>query len=303
MNLLNVLAVIGAVLIVLLHIRLILRNDGGGDGSGIERFDNKKGKMSADGRDYTDNEVKIYKRVFNDKNYIKYNIDKIAGVIGKKDSYNILEAGCGIGADTALIKSLISDKVISVDKSANFIKHFNYAMPNCQTKLGNLSYDKLFQKAQFDIILALHNTLYMNRVAEIRGIIENFSKWIKPNGILVIHIYNKKMLDPAPREFSQYYDNKTSGRKHALTHFDEFIHDSYWTEDDKDKDKNTMYYNEKIVFRKSGHVNRNKHKLYFPDASVIRGYLKKNGFSFVKDISLKEIQVNDVVIAIFKKDA
>ena len=302
MNLLNVLAIIGAVLIVFLHIRLILRNGrgSGGDG-GIEGFDNQKGKVIADGRDYTDNEVKIYKRVFNDKNYIKYNIDKIAGVIGKKDSYNILEAGCGVGADTALIKSLIGDKVISVDKSENFIKHFNYSLPNCQTKLGNLSYDKLFQKDQFDVILALHNTLYMNRVVEIRGIIENFSKWIKPNGILVIHIYNKKMLDPAPREFSQYYDNKTSGRKHALTHFDEFIHDSYWTNDDKDD--GTMYYNEKIVFRKSGHVNHNKHKLHFPDVSVIRGYLKNSGFSFVKDISLKEIQVNDAVIAIFKKDA
>ena len=261
-----------------------------------EHFVSKNGSD----KDYDKDYAQIYKRVFADKGYIKYNIDQISKVVGKNKNYKILEAGCGVGNDTELIKKLLGDNVLSVDKSESFIKYFKYNLPKCNSKFGDLNYGKLFKNEQFDIILALHQTLYHNTKGNMREIINNFKKWLKPNGILVLHLYDVNKLDPAPREFSQYYENKSSGKHHALTHFDSFIHDSFWSEDDKD-DKDVKYYNEKIIFRKSGNVMNNKHKFYYPDSGYIRGLLKDNGFKFVKEIDLKNIHVNDAVIAIYKK--
>lgn len=305
-------ALICLVIVVVLYSVIFFKRGGEIEGFKVD---------DGNGDDYDADYCKIYERVFNDKGYCKHNIKTISDLIGTKkgefdnnnnkndgkndeqkdDEYSILEAGCGVGADTALIKELMGKNVVSVDKSRGLMKIFQYNFPQCKSKLADLNYDKLFSNNQFDIVLALHNTLYHNKPNNIGQIVKNFSKWLKPNGILVIHLYDKKKLDPAPREFSQYYTNKSSGNRHSLTHFDAFIHDAFWSNGEKDDEKDVMYYNEKVVFRKSGNVKKMKHKLYFLSGDVIRGILKDNGFKFVKEIGLSDIQVEDAILGVYKK--
>lgn len=305
----NLIAILCLVCVVVLYGMLVGRGRLGGRLSGIEDF-----KVGGD--DYDTDYCKIYERVFNDKDYCKYNINKIASTVGgfgvgnnKREGmdgngYKILEAGCGVGADTELIKKLVGKDVVSVDKSENMLKIFKYNLPECQSKLGDLNFDGLFKKGQFDIVVALHNTLYHNTVGNMRQIVSNFAKWLKPDGVLVLHMYDRTKLDPAPREFSQYYTNKKTGVKHSLTHFYAFIHDAHWEASEGnpgEDDSGATIYSEKIVFRKSGHVKNMKHKLYFPDSSIVKAILKDKGFKFVKEIGLSEIDIKDAVIAVYKK--
>ena len=252
--------------------------------------------FSENGKDYDTDYVKIYNKVFNDDSYIKYNIEQIYDIVksGNTTNIKILEAGCGVGADTPLIKKLISKNLISVDKSTSLIDMFKYNNPRCDSKLGNLINVDLFKNKQFDIILALHNTLYHNTKGEIKQMFQNFSKWIKSGGLFIFHIYDINKLDPAPREFSQYYTNKKHKNKHSLTQFEPFVHDAYWNDD-------FSIYNEKIVFRKTGNIKTQKHKFYWPSKEFIIAQLKDNGFKFMKEIDLKNIQVEDAVLTVFKK--
>jgi len=310
MNRVDIVALLCLFGVAVLYGTMFIRNGGGVGGyGGIEGF-------AVNGDDYDDEYAKIYERVFNDKGYVKYNISQIGATIsaGKDreelEGYKILEAGCGVGADTELIKKLIGKNVVSVDKSASLIKIFKYNLPECQSKLGDLNFDGLFSEGQFDIVTALHNTLYHNDVGNMRHIIGNFAKWLKSGGILVLHMYDRTKLDPAPRDFSQYYTNKKDGKKHALTHFDSFIHDAHWAGGTGETGgtggtdgTGEMTYNEKIVFRKSGNVKNMKHKLYFPDSSIVKAILKDAGFKFVKEIGLSSIGVKDAVVAVYKKSS
>lgn len=310
MKILEIVALVCLLCVVALYGRMFMLR-----GSGVvEGF-------TLDGGDYDDQYAKIYERVFNDSGYVKWNIGQIGETIGSgksreemgedqetsggQGSYRILEAGCGVGADTELLKKLVGKNLISVDRSAALMKIFKYNLPECQSKVGDLNVEELFKAGEFDIVTSLHNTLYHNTVGDMRAIIANFAKWLKSGGVLVLHMYDRGKLDPAPREFSQYYTSKKDGRRHSLTHFDAFIHDAFWSEEgngDGTKGKSgEMIYNEKIVFRKTGNVKMMKHKLYFPDKDIIRAILKDNGFKFVKEIGMKGIGVDDAVLTIFKK--
>lgn len=308
MNHFELLALLCLVAVAVLYGRLFTMRGG--------RLGGVREGFAASGDDYDDGYAKIYERVFNDGGYIKWNVGKIGDIIGagkereEMSSYKILEAGCGVGADTELIKKLVGDNVVSVDKSAALMKIFKYNLPRCQSKLGDLNVESLFSDREFDIVTALHNTLYHNTVGNMRAIIGNFSRWLKSGGILILHMYDREKLDPAPREFSQYYKSKKDGLRHSLTHFDAFIHDAFWEKGgegegekggDGDSEKDVMYYNEKVVFRKSGNVKRMKHKLYFPDLAVVRGFLKDAGFKFVKEVGMKGIGVDDAVLTVYKK--
>lgn len=280
---------------------------------GLEGFD------GGGSEDYDDEYAKIYERVHNDKGYIKHVVEEVSKAAssgevkrekmdgdGNGSGYKILEAGCGVGADTELIKKLIGKDVISVDRSKSLMKVFKYNLPECQSKIGDLVEKNLFKPSQFDVVLALHNTMYHNPLGNMKQMIKNFAEWLRSGGLLIVNLYNRDKLDPGPREFSQYYTNKKSGRRHALTHFDALVHDASWEsggggKDGKDGKNDERTYVEKVVFRKSGNSRVVKHKLYFPDEDKMRTILKSSGFDFVKEISLSKIGVEDSIIGVFKK--
>ena len=112
--------------------------------------------------------------------------------------------------------------------------------------------------------------------------------WLKKDGIMCIHIVNRKKFDPIldkaspfPMFSLQRYD-KTRYTKSTLI-FNEFKYDSEW-----------KFGNEKTTFHEVFDFNKNKskrhniHTLYMPSISEILTIARKNGFKVLGNADLTD---------------
>ncbi len=243
--------------------------------------------------------TKLYEKVFNNKKLYEYDsqeIDKNAiQKYWKNKKIYILDAGCGVGRHYQYFAKKYS--IVGIDRSANMLKYARIRNPRGKFKQGDLKNGKLFGHSKFYHIFCLTDSLYHNNVdGEMNEILANFYYWLKPNGILCLHIFDRKKLDPGPREFSQYYRDKNK-KKHALTYFKNFSHDAWW---EMDGDKMVKYF-EKII-TEDGNSRIRTTTLYIPkEKGIILDKLEYYGFKLVNIISLKPLDIEDFDLYIFKK--
>ena len=147
-----------------------------------------------------------------------------------------------------------------------------------------------FHQVNFHILQCFLETIYHNDVNTIKHIFKNLYFWLNDDGILFINLFLKEKLDPAPREFSQYYydENKT---KHSLTYFENFTHDAWW--------KNDKYY-EQIV-NKDGKYLIKIHDFHIPHEDKMVQYLNSTGFKVIDLLKYDDIDMNDMVLCILQK--
>jgi SAM-dependent methyltransferase len=215
-----------------------------------------------------------------------------------KDEIRILDAGCGSGKHFSFFADKF--KIVGIDHSKSFLQRAQLRNPTGKFILGDITNDRIVEPISFTHILCLVDTLYHNKPSKMDDIFENFSYWLKPDGLLYIHVYDKTLLDPAPREFSQHYydDNKN---KHSITYYKTFTHDAWWKVGDDDKDsKDVVYYNEKYIVE-SGKAKLKVHKMYMPPKEKIIGKIQSKGFELVDIIALKDLGILDHDLYVFKK--
>lgn len=136
---------------------------------------------------------------------IKAEIDffnKIAETVGHLDSFSeagyqqifheikkyingyILDAGCGTGAFGKRLRTLFpKSKIDGVDLNPAFVKASIKTKTYNSVRCGNLEDQSLCEPEQFDTIVCpylLHHLPDMSRT------IDNFSKWLKPGGHLIV---------------------------------------------------------------------------------------------------------------------
>ena len=204
----------------------------------------------------------------------------------------ILDAGTGVGRHY----KLLCDKcdIIGVDISKDMLKYARIRNPNGKFINDNLINSKLFMSDKFTHIICLLDSLYHNNEEDMKKIIINFNNWIKPEGYLCIHLFDRNRMDPAPRDFTQYYKDD-EGIKHGLTYFDKFTHDAYW----KDIDDKSVKYIEMIVLG-DGRKKTQETKLFIPkDKESITMMINKYGFKLENIIEVKG--ENNIELLIFKK--
>lgn len=234
------------------------------------------------------NYAKLYDITFDNLNLFK-NDARLVKKYMKKNPY-ILDAGCGVGRHYQYFKSY---PIIGVDKSENILKYAKIRNPSGKFILGDYQNSKLFGPSKFSHIMCLLDSLYHNE--NIDQILTNFYYWLNSDGILFLHIFDRNKLDPTPREFSQYY--KKNGSKHSLTYFTNYIHDAYWKNVDDEKVK----YIEKFI-SKNGKIKNKITILYIPvDKNIILKKLENNGFKLINIFDLKNVDVEDISLYVFKK--
>lgn len=243
---------------------------------------------------FNDVYVKIYNKVHNDKEFINYNLNKIKTYFNKKNPV-ILETGCKTGNTTKLLNNKNYNLICS-DDSSNMLHQFRINNPKIKFVESNLLNINQFNKNKFDYILALNYSFIMNSFKEQKLLLKNFSYWLKKNGLLFINCFDMNKIDPAPRNYSQYY--KKNGLKHAMTYFDGFRHDGVWK---NTNNKNIKIYKEKIIFKKTNNIFEKEHKMYFMNYNKIQKLCKKLGFKFIDFIDYKIINVDFIGLCIFKK--
>ncbi len=249
----------------------------------IEGFENVNDKVYA----------KLYNIIFNEDDLYKNDINNIVKFIDSKNKNNrILDAGCGPGRHYQYINSKYP--TTGVDISNELIKYAKVRDPHGKFINDNLVNDKIFGSEEFTTIICLLDSLYHNNLDEMDKIVKNFYYWLKEDGHLCIHMFNRKKLDPGARAFTQYYKDKI-GVKHGLTYFNKFTHDAYW----RPVDNESVEYVETVVLA-DGRKKVSKTKLYIPqDNSKIVSKIEGNGFKLVKVITVDN--ENDMELYIFKK--
>jgi ubiquinone/menaquinone biosynthesis C-methylase UbiE len=246
---------------------------------------------------YDETYVKLYNKVFNNIKLHKYNVNLIEELTindqYKKNNVKILEAGCGNG----MFYKCLNEKynTIGVDRSESFIKQSKLNNPGIKFIHGDLKDSLLFDKNSFTHITCLFDTLYHNYPSvNINLILSNFNKWLKKDGYLCIHFFNKNKLDPAPREFSQYFYD-TNNIKHSLTYFKYFSHDSWWI-----INKNKADFHEKYIFE-NGDKKIKIHNFNFPNKNKLIKTITNNNFKLYDFTDYKKIEIYDINLYIFKK--
>lgn len=219
---------------------------------------------------------------------------------------NVLDAGTGAGKHYYHFEEWRKNKypawkLRGVDRSESFLKVAKIRNPDGDFMTGNLTNAQIYPAQSFDIILCMYDTIHHNGRAAQEKIFENFYYWLKPNGLLFIHLFNPKQLDPAPREYSQYYDK--DGKKHAQTHFDEFVHDAFWVKKDGagDEEKDKYEYVEQFILP-SGKKKVKVHDFTIPDRGNVISRLKYYGFQPINVYDSKKVYSGNMDLYIFGKN-
>jgi SAM-dependent methyltransferase len=266
-----------------------------------ENFENNIEKeLVVDNDPFTHLYAKLHNKVFNYKTMYEQESNKIMKMINSrfkdKKTIRILDAGTGTGKH---LEHLIKDKnvkIYSIDKSYNMIQRAKINLPNTNITHGDLILDSHYQPMFFDAILCLKETINHNNNKNINQILANFYLWLKPGGLLFIHIFDPNKLEPAPREFSQYwYDG--DGVKHSITYFDNFSHDAFWRKGKGD----VYYYMEEYKKNKSKKKINHKVKLNFPKKEDMIKNIENNYFTLKEIIPNGSLAIMDHELYVFEK--
>tara|TARA_B100001769_G_C22057039_1_gene568288 strand:+ start:69 stop:932 length:864 start_codon:yes stop_codon:yes gene_type:complete len=236
-----------------------------------------------------DQYVKFYDKVFDQKEVYETNTDIISRYVNDKEYIKILDVGCGVGKHHQLIRKKYKD-IVGIDKNNSFVKWAKIRNPHSTFIVDDFRQVELFPPKKFSHITCLLETIYHNNTDDIQSILRNFKFWLKDDGFLIINIFLKDNLDPAPREFSQYYfdENKT---KHSLTYFENFTHDAWWN--------GTDYYQQFI--NKDGKSFLKKHELYIEHEDTMLKYIDNNGFKVIDTHKYGDLDIKDMILVVCQK--
>jgi len=150
----------------------------------------------------------IYDKIFTDIKkssleitvIIEHTIKNIDNPFPKED-IKFLDAGCGTGITASIIGKIYP--VTCLDKSNDMLQVAKTRQSQGMKLLeGDLKDRSTFEANSFTHILCLYFTMYYFK--NIDHIFENFSKWVKPNGFVVIHVVDKKAFDPVSNPSSPF---------------------------------------------------------------------------------------------------
>jgi len=251
---------------------------------------------------YDELEVKLHDEVFDFNKLYQVDVDSIHNFlktrIPMKDLENkdlrLLDAGCGLGKHyQGLSKNY---HVIGVDRSPNMLDIARAKNPLGEFKKGRLEDVELFgtDNANFTAVSCLIETLHQNPEDKIDKILKNFHNWLKPGGYLFLHIFDPTNLDPAPREFSQYYTDGDD--KHALTYFNDFTHDAWWA---KVNDRYYKYCQKYII--ENGKAKVKIHQMYIPPVKDTIQKVLDNGFKLIGVKDLEKANIEAFRMYVFSK--
>ena len=135
--------------------------------------------------------VDIYDSLVHDEKKNNYEIDRIF------KSYKnpiVLDIGSGTGHHVNLINNIENSQVIGIDNSPEMIKMAKQNYPDLDFRLANVLDTMQFPPNSFTHISCLYFTIYY--IKNKQQFFENCYRWLKPNGVLVIHLVNMYKFDP-----------------------------------------------------------------------------------------------------------
>jgi SAM-dependent methyltransferase len=209
-------------------------------------------------------------------------------LIPEKNTWNILDVGCGTADHLAEIMKLGCGSATGLDRSQAMINkaRAKYPSVNINWKIGDAITTDLFAPEQFSCVCFFYFTLYYfpNR----RDVFRNCYQWMRPGSVLVLHVVNRDKFDPILDSaspfpaFSLQKYSKSRVTKSGVT-FEKFEYNA-----DFDLDKENASFTEEFKF-KDGTVRKQRHELYMPTMEQIVKDAEASGFRHRDYVDLKTI--------------
>lgn len=269
-----------------------------------ENFSSRREKEMRNSPDtiYDDFYSGVYDTLFHSESKNSFEVQNIKKLIlnkwkPKKD-IKILDAGCGTGKHTKLMSKEFN--VTGIDNSDAMLNKAKSRDSKGNYLKGNLGKKNLFDPNTFTHILSFFYTPYYFQ--DIGKLFQNFYLWLKPQGIVGIHLVDKNKFDPLLDKYSSliplYNPQKKSNKREnkSILYFKKFKYLSDWNFSNKKK----TVFTENFVF-KNGNIRTHKHTLYIKPLKTIVKQITNNGFHLIEKLSLANAERDNEFIYFFKK--
>lgn len=242
--------------------------------------------------------AKLFELVMNNMSVFQYEIEKIKKVTEIDEDSKVLDAGCGMGYHMKALRDAYPGIAIEgVEISKTILERAKIRNPGADFVNTSLTITELYKPNTLTHILCLHDTLNHNTAIDVGKILNNFHRWLVPEGYLAVHVLDPGQLDPAPRTYSQYYKGKDNVR-HALTYFEAFTHDAWF---ERDPERKYWYrYCEKYLFP-NDKVKVKTTEYWIPPKNKMVEYITRHNFRLKQIVELDDVEMPDFSLYIFKK--
>jgi SAM-dependent methyltransferase len=192
----------------------------------------------------------------------------------------VLDIGCGTGHHIKKLDDL-NITAIGIDNSPAMIKKAKKNYPDLTFKLANIMKTLEFPENTFSHILCLYFTIYY--IKDKRTFLENCYQWLKPKGILVIHLVNINKFNPIVPHATSFNEKSKRPTKSVIT-FDQFTYNSDFQQDRSINQDSVNLKQPNVVFKEVFKFNNenktriNAHKLYMSSQNSILATAKELGF-------------------------
>ena len=209
----------------------------------------------------------------------------------------LLDIGCGTGH---LVNSLNKKDLLSVgiDKSESMIKKAKENYPDREFRTCDVLSTMEFPKNTFTHITCLHYTIYY--IKDKRQFFENCLTWLVPNGVLILHLVDMKLLNPILPTLKFNTNAKSTVNSNTLSqnviNFDTLSYKSNFKIDESidpdtvSLDKPNGNYKEVLKYNNSNKKQINENKLYMSTQRSILSAAKDAGFTLEKQDDMSKIQ-------------
>ena len=225
------------------------------------------------------------------------NIDRIAKIT--KNS-NILDIGCGKGHHVKHY-TVSGNKIQGIDKSTAMIKCARKKYPECKFVNDDVLKSMTYKSNTFTHALALYFTLYY--IEDKHLFFKNVYDWLKPGGILVVHLANRDKFDPIINAADPLV--MVSAQKYAkkrITNSNVKFKDfTYKANFQHENGSNKANFTETFTDDSTQHVRQNEHTLHMEKQRDILSKAKKVGFILKGKIEMTTVMYEYQYLYFFQK--
>ena len=230
---------------------------------------------------HTENDIfddfysKIYDKLLINHDKIEFELNYILDpketTISNKS--NVLDIGCGTGH---LIDKLthLNITCLGIDKSTSMIARSKKKFKDSKFKVANAMNSLEFVEQTFSHILCLDFTIYYFN--DKRHFLENCFNWLKPNGLLYLHLVNIKKFNSIPS--SKHYKSKQPNNSTEFNYRANFSRDESIKLNSLTLEEPNVIFKEIFKFVDSKKVRINQHKLYMSSQNSIINSALQVGF-------------------------
>ena len=249
---------------------------------------------------YDDFYASVYDKVTLDQSKVIFEAGYIKSLMDKKRTDNkILDVGCGTGQHIKYLSQ--KNDYVGLDRSNPMLAQAKLnTNGNCRLVSGDANQLSIVGEDEYSHIICLYFTIYYFKDPD--RLFSNFSKWLKDDGIVVIHLVDSAKFDPVLNpanpsrinSIQKYTDKRITSsiiNFNNITYISDFVL----------KKNNMAEFQEIIRFKKNNTERRQRHLMYMFTNKKYVQIAKKNGFELQEIKSMNKIKYEHNYLFTFKK--